>query len=162
MTQNHMVLTSKGWVYFHHLHFDHFQITGLDQLKKLLTQLVRYVPGTSREGIRKVITSGTFKGLSEDTYGTNKKLMIWWKKCLLNAIVFVLHIYYCFWLEKQISKSSKWGRPRDIYRAQLREVLGTNDWTFWGGPRDIGHICFLNSTEKHIKLTLTGYSSELW
>ena len=23
---------------------------------------------------------------------------------------------------------------------------------------DVGHTCFLNSTQKHIKLTLTGYS----
>ena len=39
---------------------------------------------------------------------------------------------------------------------------GPNDGTFWGHPRDVGHICFLNSTEKDVKLTLTGYSSELW
>ena len=32
--------------------------------------------------------------------GPTKKLMIWWKKCFLDAIFFVLHIYYCFLLEK--------------------------------------------------------------
>ena len=37
-----------------------------------------------------------------------------------------------------------------------------NDETFWGPPRDVGHICFLNSTQKHIKSTLTSYSKELW
>ena len=35
---------------------------------------------------------------------------------------------------------------------------GRNDGTFWGRPRDVDHTCFLNSTQKHIKLTLTGYS----
>ena len=42
---------------------------------------------------------------------------------------------------------------------------GPNDGTFWGRPRDVGHVCFLNLTQKYIKLTLTGYSrlySELW
>ena len=83
------------------------------------------------------------------------------KKVFLDAIVFVLHIYYCFLLEKQIFKSSKGGRPRDAYGTSW----GPNDGTFWGRPRDVGHIYFLNSTQKHIKLTLTGYSrlySKLW
>ena len=34
-----------------------------------------------------------------------------------------------------------------------------------GRARDVRHICFLNSTQKHIKLNLIGYStlySELW
>ena len=35
---------------------------------------------------------------------------------------------------------------------------GPNDVTFWERLRDVGHTCFLNSTQKHIKLTLTGYS----
>ena len=35
---------------------------------------------------------------------------------------------------------------------------GTNDRKFWGRPRGVGHTCFLNSTYKHIKLILTGYS----
>ena len=35
---------------------------------------------------------------------------------------------------------------------------GPNDGTFQGLPCDVGHICFLNSTQKHIKLTLTGYA----
>ena len=42
---------------------------------------------------------------------------------------------------------------------------GPSDGTFWGRPQDIGHTCFLNPTQKHIKLTLTGYSrlySEIW
>ena len=33
-----------------------------------------------------------------------------------------------------------------------------NDGTFWGRLQDVGHTCFLNSTQKYIKVTLTGYS----
>ena len=35
------------------------------------------------------------------------------KKVFLDAVVLVLHICYWFLLEKQICKSSKWGRLRD-------------------------------------------------
>ena len=35
---------------------------------------------------------------------------------------------------------------------------GPNDETFWGRPRDVGYTFFLNSSQKHIKLTLTSYS----
>ena len=35
---------------------------------------------------------------------------------------------------------------------------GPNDGTFSGRLRDVGHTCFLTSTKKHTKLTLTGYS----
>ena len=31
-----------------------------------------------------------------------------------------------------------------------------------GRSGNVGHICFLSSTQKHIKLTLANYSSELW
>ena len=57
----------------------------------------------------------------------------------------------------------------DVYWTSTGPSSGTfwetNNGTFWGRPRDVGHICFLNSTQKHIKLTLAGYSrlySELW
>ena len=48
-----------------------------------------------------------------DLQGTNQTIDDLIKKCFLDAIVFVLHNYYCFLLEKQIFKSCKWGRPRD-------------------------------------------------
>ena len=35
---------------------------------------------------------------------------------------------------------------------------GPIDGTSWGRPQDVDHTCFLNSTQKHIKFTLTGYS----
>ena len=67
--------------------------------------------------------------------GPTKKWMIWLKKCFLDAIVFVLHIYYCFLLEKQIFKSSKWGRLRD----SVVERPGNQTMERSG---DVGHICF--------------------
>ena len=48
-------------------------------------------------------------------------------------------------------------RNGDIHGTSRRPRYGTsrrpND-----GPWDVGYICFLNSTQKYIKLTLTGYS----
>ena len=47
------------------------------------------------------------------------------------------------------------GRLRDpVARRPGDQMMGRSG----GHPRDVGHICFLNSTQKHIKLTLTGYS----
>ena len=65
------------------------------------------------------------------------------KKCFLDAIVLVLHICYCFLLEKQICKSSKWGRLRDPVAGRLGDQM-------MGRSGDVGHTCFLNSTQKHI------------
>ena len=81
--------------------------------------------------------------------GTNKKIDNLMKKMFLDAIVLVLHICYCFFFEKQICKSPKWGRPQDVYETQLTS-WGPDDGTFWGRPWDVGHTCFLNSTQKHI------------
>ena len=88
-------------------------------------QPARDVLGTSSEGLVKVLTSGTSRGPLEDSYWTNKKLIIWWKKCFLYAIVLSYTSITFFLLEKQIFKSSKWGRPRDVYGTQLQDVLGT-------------------------------------
>ena len=43
-------------------------------------------------------------------------------------------------------------------RPSCGTSLGQNDETFYERPMDVGQICFLNSTHKHIKLTWTGYS----
>ena len=56
--------------------------------------------------------------LQETLREPTQKWMIWWKK-------FFLHVYYCSLLEKQIFKSSKWGRPRDVYGNQLQDILRT-------------------------------------
>ena len=83
------------------------------------------VPWRSPKGPNVRDLQGTFRGLT-------KKLVIKWKKCFLDAIVLVLHICYCFLLEKQICKSSKWGRPRDVYGTQFRDVPGTRWWDVLG------------------------------
>ena len=36
----------------------------------------------------------------------------------------------CFLQEEQIFKSSKWGRPRDVYGTQSPDVHGTKDGAF--------------------------------
>ena len=43
----------------------------------------------------------------------------------LVVSVFVLHVYYCFLLENQIFKSSKWRCSWDVYDTQLQDVPGT-------------------------------------
>ena len=47
------------------------------------------------------------------------------KKSFLDAIALALHICYRLLLEKQICKSSRWGRPRDVYGTHLRDVPET-------------------------------------
>ena len=83
------------------------------------TQPVRDVPGTSPEGPNVRDLQGTLRGPTQ-------KSIIEWKRCFLDAIVLVLHIRYCFLLEKQICKSSKWGRPRDVPGTRWWAVLGTS------------------------------------
>ena len=62
------------------------------------------------------------------------------------------HLFLFFTGKKNIQRS-KWGRPQDPVAGR-----GPNDGTFWGRPQDVGYACFLNSTHKHIKCTLTSYS----
>ena len=89
------------------------------------TQPARDVPGTSPEGPLKVLTSGTSRGPSGDSQGTNTKINDLMKNWFLDAILLVLHIYFCFLLEKQIFKRSKRGRPRDVNGTQFRDVTRT-------------------------------------
>ena len=41
--------------------------------------------------------------------------------------------------------------------SSFETSLEPNDGMFWERLRDVGHTCFLNSTQKYIKLTLTVY-----
>ena len=49
----------------------------------------------------------------------------------------------------------------DVYGTPTGPSCGTsqgpNDGTFWERPRDVGHTCVLDLTQRDIKLTLTGY-----
>ena len=58
--------------------------------------------------------------------GLIQKFMIYWWNCIWEAIVLVLYTHSCFLQEKQISKSSKCRRPRDVCRTQLQEFPGKN------------------------------------
>ena len=103
-----------------------FQIKGNQTMKSdqfpAGTRRPGEVPRRSSKGPNVRDLQGTFRGLLGDQ---QKKLMISSKKCFLDAIVFVLQIYYFFLQEKQIFKSSVWGCPLDIYGTRLRDVPGT-------------------------------------
>ena len=76
--------------------------------------------------------------------------MIWLKKGFLDAIVFVLHIYYCFLLEKQILKvlnGDVHGTSKDPVAARPGDQMMGRSVVIHG---EVGHIDFLNSTQKHI------------
>ena len=83
----------------------------------------RDVPWRFQKGPDVRYLQGTFRGLLADQ---QKKEWFYEKKCFLDAIVFVLHIYYFFLVEKQkLFKSSLWESPLDVYGTQLQDVLGT-------------------------------------
>ena len=134
----------------------------MSSLSLLITpQPARDASGTSPEGSLKVLTSGISRGPSGDSYRTKKKIDDFIKKVFFrcNSLLFI-HLLL-FFTEKKYSKVLN----GDVHGTSTGPSCGTsrgpNDGTFWGRPRDVGHICFLNSTQKHIKLTLTSYSSEL-
>ena len=85
------------------------------------------VPWMSPKGPNVQDLQGTFGGLLGDQTNDNLK-----KKVFLDAIVLVLHTCCCFLLEKQICKSSKCGRPRDLCGTQLGDVPGTKWWDVLG------------------------------
>ena len=99
------------------------------------TQPAHDVPGTFPESLLKVLTSGTYRGPSGDSQGTNTKIDDFMKKLFFRSIrVLVLHICFCFLQEEQIFKSSKRGRLRDSVAGRpwnqmmgrSRDVCGTS------------------------------------
>ena len=98
------------------------------------TRPARDVPGTSPEGYLNVLTSGTYRGPSGDSQGTNTKIDDFMKKLFFRSNspcitylqrYYIFDICFCFLQEEQIFKSSKRVRPRDVYETQLRDVPGT-------------------------------------
>ena len=87
---------------------------------------------------------------SGDSEGTNRKI-----DDLANP---VLHIIYCFYWKNKYSKVLNGDVHKTPTGSNCETSRGPNDGTFSGRPWDIGHTCFLNLTQKHIKLILTGYS----
>ena len=94
-------------------------------LKIKVTQPARDVPGTSPEGPLKILTSGTSRGPSGDSQGTNTKIDDLMKKLFFrcNSPCFT-HLFLLFTGKANIQRSKR-GRPRDVYRTQLRDVQGT-------------------------------------
>ena len=124
------------------------------------TQLAHDGLETFLEGPQKILPSGTYREPSGNSQGTNKKNYDFNEKnYFLVAIVLriVLHIYSCFLHEEKIFRSYKRGLPQHL-RGPIAGLPGPNDGTFLKGSQDVGHTCFLNSTHKHIKFTLAGYS----
>ena len=88
----------------------------------------------------------TFRILSGDQYKN------WWfnKKLFFRCNSSCIYIYSSFYRKIKYSK---------VLNGEVRRTSqGPNDGTFWEHPRDVSHTGFLNSTRKHIKLILTGYS----
>ena len=124
----------------------HLKLLEKGKLKKQQNQL-------------KVLTSGTSRGPSGDSQGTNTKINDLMKKLffICNSF-FITHLFLLFYWKIKYSK----GLNGDIHGMSTGPSCGTswgpNGGTFWGSPLDVGHTCFLNSTHKHIKLTLIGSS----
>ena len=127
------------------------------------SQPARDVPGTPPEASRKgPRPPGELQGTLR---GPTKKLMILWKKCFLDTIVFVLHIHYFFYWKNKYAKVLYGDAHCTFAGPGCETSWWPNNGTFWGRLRDVGHTCFLNSAQKHIELTLIGYLtlySELW
>ena len=106
-------------------------------IKKIVignTQPAQDVPGTSPEGLLKVLKSETCRGLSGDSQGTNTKIDDFMKKLFFGSNspcmtylqrYYIFDIRFCFLQEEQIFKSSKRVRPQDVYGTQLQDVPGT-------------------------------------
>ena len=124
----------------------------------IIAQPAHDVPRTFPEGLLKVLTSGTSRNLQRTLRRPTQKVLIKWKKGFIDEIVLYFHIYYCVLLEKEIFKSSKWERPREVYGTYLRDVPRAKLWNALGTSTRVRSYMFWNSTQKHIKLTLTGYS----
>ena len=97
----------------------------------------------------------TFLGLLRDQ---NKN---WWfnEKSVFrcNSPCFT-HLLLLFYWQNKYSKVLN----EDVHGTSTGPSWGTsqgpNDGTLWGRSRDVGHTHFLNPTQNHIKLTLTGCS----
>ena len=130
------------------------------RLDLIYFQPAHNVPGTYPEEPLNVLTSRNYRGLSGDSQGANTKTDDLMEKLLFrsnSSCIAYLFLCFTFLQEEQIFKSSKQGRPRDVYESSYGTSQGPNDRTFQGRPRDFGQTLLLNSIQKHTKFTLTGY-----
>ena len=94
------------------------------------TQLAHDVRWTAPQGSLKVLTSGTYRGPSEDSQWTDTKVDEFMKKLCFRSKSLVLHIYSCFLQERETFKNYKLrdavaGRPGDQMVGRSTEVHRT-------------------------------------
>ena len=127
----------------------------------VITQPAQYNLGMSTEGPLKVLTSGTYRGCSKDSQGTNTKV---YGLRFIDKFVFEKQQSFYYICTPVFYKKNKYSNVLngDVCKMSTGSSCGTSDGpnngTFQGYPRYVGQTCFLNSTRKHIKLTLAGYS----
>ena len=75
----------------------------------------------------------------------------------MREFLFYTSIFIFYWKNKYSKVLNG-----DVYWKSTGRICGmsqgSNDGTFCDHPRDVGRTRFANSFQKHIKLTLTGYS----
>ena len=123
-------------------------IANLLLVMSISSQLASNVPWRSSKGPNIRDLQGTFRGLlvnQHENWWFNEKM----KKVFLDAIVFVLHIYYCFYWKNKYSKVLNWDVHGTLTGPSCGMSRGPNDGTSWERPQGVGHTCFLNSTQKH-------------
>ena len=103
------------------------------------TQLANYASGTSPEGSLKVLTSGTYRGPSEDSQGTNTKTDELMKKlfsksnssCITHVILFstrkknIQKLYVTSGTSTGLLWDPIAGRPEDQVTRSSRDVRET-------------------------------------
>ena len=115
----------------------HFRVLHIIIEKIIIrnTQPTHDVLGTSAEGLLKILTSGTYRGSSGDSQGTNTKIDDFMKKLFFRS--------NSPYRKKNYSKNLN----RDVHRMSAGPSCGTTlgqiDGTFQGHPWDVGHPCFL-------------------
>ena len=108
-----------------------------------------------------ILTSRTYREPSEDYQEINTKIDDLMKKlcCRCNSSC-ITHLFLFFTGRTNIQRfymGTSMGRLRDPVAGRPGDEMIRRSEDVWG-LRDVGHTCFLNSTHKHIKLTLTCYS----
>ena len=127
----------------------------------IITQPAHDVLGTSLEGSLKVLMSRTYRRHSEGSQGTNKKiddLM----KLMIDDFQKQQSSYYVsipvFYRKNKYSKVINGNVHGTSTGPSYETSWGPNDGTLQGLQQDAGQTYFLDSSNKHIKLNLTGYS----
>ena len=117
------------------------------------------VPGSSpkRPNVRDL--QRTFRRLLKNQQKIDNLI----KKMIFRCNSYCLtHLLLFFYWENKYSNVLK----EEVHWTSIGPSCGTSQWpndgTFLGRSWEVGHICFLDSTQRHTKLTLTSYSSKLW